>query len=122
MSTSYLRHTKRYQWATEGVRGDVQSRRKWFARVGFWCFKFLKTGAGGLFIEPITLESVDTIIVIRVKYKEKVWEKAYYLSPEDPIKFMTNLISKLLGSARARLKGINTDTDDIKITVRKIEK
>lgn len=121
MSTSYLRHTKRYQWATEGVRGDAQSRRKWFARVGFWCFRFLRD-KGGVFIEPITLESLDTIITIKVRYKDKVWDKVYYITPSDPIAVVTRLVTRLISNARARLKGINIDKDDIKITVRKIEK
>jgi len=122
-----LRGTKRYQYATEGVRGDGTSRRKWFARLG-WYFGIDITitrpsgGGGSIFIEPITIESLDTVISIKVRYKGKLWDKIYYITPSKPISVVVSFIKSVMESLnipRARLTKKTIDNDDITITVRK---
>lgn len=121
-----LRKTKRYQYATEGVRGDGTSRRKWFARLGFWRFKIdidvfpEARDPGTTWSEPVRF---DTLVRITVKYQDKQWIQQFYM----PQRLYTITVTarmrvvELVRNIMARFTRAKINNSDIRITVKRKE-
>lgn len=122
-----LRRTKRYQVATEGVRGDGTSRRKWLSRLGFWRFEVevevvqrpVREGNSPWY-EPVR---VETFVRFKIRYKDRVWTRDY-LVPDRAYAIIITAKMKAIAIAQsimARFLKREINTDKIRITVKRKE-